>query len=130
MSSELKYTIDSFDEAHKILVVSYADGGWAQIQLMAPFPATEAEIDEAVKRFAMPVEAIQAKALRVDLSFVAQMVGVERTTTRRSMTQSAKPSAEEIALADAAAAASEAAEEARLRALIVKVLSENDQSAG
>lgn len=120
--NELKYTITKFDEANKLLVVTFADDGWAQLNLVAPFPQSMEEIDAMVKQFAAPVEVMEAKQARVDLSFIHAQVGTPRTTARHSRgggqqqpaPQSAASNAEEVA----------AAEEARLRQFVLSVMAE------
>jgi hypothetical protein len=118
----LEYTITKFDEENKILVVTFADGGWAQINLVAPFPASMDEIDAMVKQFAAPLEVMEARQATVDLSFIHPQVGSTRTTERLSRARSApqappdtKPvTAEEVA----------AAEESRLREFVLSILNE------
>lgn len=127
--TDLKYTVTKFDRDNKFLVVTFEDGGWAQIQLLAPFPKTEADIDALVRQYAPPVEVLEAQTAYVDLSFLEAMIGTERIAQRRYLNPPATPkTAEEIAAEEAARSLSAdmiaAEEERRIRSLVQKILSE------
>lgn len=80
---DLKYTITKFDEEHKLVVVTFDDGGWAEIRLTNPLPKNIDELEDMIKRFAAPVEAIEAlTSPDADLAYIAPLVGSERTTSR------------------------------------------------
>jgi hypothetical protein len=81
--NELKYTITKFDQENKIVVVTFADGGWAEIGLTNPLPKNIEELEDVIKRFTSPVEALEARTNPdADLSYIDPLVGTERTTER------------------------------------------------
>lgn len=117
----LKYTITEFSDAEKLVSVTFADGSWAKIRLMAPLPTSIEELDALVKQYASPVEHVQAMQAPTDLSFIAAAVGVEREVARFSVAEANTPPTTEAATAEAM----EVLEEERLRAFILQVLAEN-----
>lgn len=86
--NELKYTITKFDAEQKLIDVVFADGNWAQIRLVVPLPKNVAELENIIKQFAAPVEALEAQASPdSDLSYIVPLVGNERTCERNRLTQ-------------------------------------------
>ena len=95
---ELKYTITKFDEENNLVQVTFDDGSWAEIRLANPLPKNIEELETIIKRFAAPVEAIEAvTSPDADLSYIAPLVGSERTTDRlRLLQNSSETQATEI----------------------------------
>lgn len=88
--NELKYRITSFDKELKLLEVKFDDGSWAQIRLTTPLPKTLIELEEIIKQFSAPVEAIEAQVSPdADLSYISNIVGVERVCERQRLSQPA-----------------------------------------
>lgn len=88
--NELKYRITSFDKELKLLEVKFDDGSWAQIRLTTPLPKTLIELEEIIKQFSAPVEAIEAQVNPdADLSYISNIVGVERVCERQRLSQPA-----------------------------------------
>lgn len=88
--NELKYTITSFDNELKLLEVKFDDGSWAQIRLTTPLPKTLIELEEIIKQFSAPVEAIEAQVSPdADLSYISNIIGVERVCERQRLSQPA-----------------------------------------
>lgn len=84
----LKYTITKFDEELKIVVVTFEGGGWAEIGLTTPLPKNIGELEEIIKRFTAPKEAIEAQINPdADLSYINAMVGVEKECERLILNQ-------------------------------------------
>jgi hypothetical protein len=87
--NELKYIITKFDDQLKIVDVTFDDGSWAQIKLTNPLPKDQIELENIIKQFASPVEAIAAQiSPDADLSYISPLVGTEYTTTRKSLINS------------------------------------------
>jgi hypothetical protein len=84
MSTTFNYTITNFNEAEKQLDVIFDDGGWAKIQLKAPLPSTQEELEAVIKQFTPPVEVMQAKTTTADLSYINNLVNKSIQTTRAS----------------------------------------------
>ena len=129
--NELIYKITNFDEENKVLTVVFEDGGWANITLVTPLPDTPEAIDEIVKRFAAPIEHMEAKQSTVSLAFVNAMVGIPRTTARfsitgRQVTKSPEEIAAEQAAIEVAMAETEAIETARIRTLFNQFMAERE----
>lgn len=129
--NELIYKITQFDEENKVLSVVFEDGAWANITLVTPLPETPEAVDEIVKRFAAPVEHLEAKQSSVSLAYLTAMVGVPRTTQRFSLTgrvntKTPEEIAAEIAATEAAAAEAEAIEAARIRTLFDQFMAERE----
>ena len=85
--TQLKYKIDSFDEANKLVRVTFDDGSWAQIRLSTPLPKTIEDLENQIKKYATPVEHLEAQADTSDLSFITSNVGVQRTCERKSLNE-------------------------------------------
>jgi len=103
--SDLKvfeYQITEFNEEEKVLKVQFNDGAWAQIPLMMPFPDTPEKIDAIVRTWTLPLELMEAKAAKADLSFVKDMVGKTRRAERFSFKQAAVDIAKEHEIKNAA----------------------------
>lgn len=81
-----KYTITRFDEEHRIIVVSFDDGGWADIRLNAPLPKNMDELESVIRNFTPSYEHMQAIQSTEDLSFISSNVGMERTAARLKIT--------------------------------------------
>lgn len=82
----LTYTITKFDVENKILVVSFDDGGWAEIRLVTPLPKNIEELEKLIAQFSAPVEAIEAQQNPdADLSYIDSVIGVQRTCPRMSL---------------------------------------------
>lgn len=125
----LKYKITKFDAEHKVVVVHFAEGGWAEIRLTAPFPENIEQLEGIIKRFAAPKEVIEAKNANVDLSYIGYFVEVERECERFSLAESIEPLSESEKLAnekkaEEAAIEQEALMAARIEAVVYKVLQE------
>jgi hypothetical protein len=82
----VNYTITNFNEAEKQLDVIFDDGGWAKIQLKAPLPSTQEELEIIIKQFTSPQEVIKGKSDTTDLSFISSLVNQSIQTTRISNT--------------------------------------------
>lgn len=85
-NTSFEYVITQFDAVDKLLRVEFADGGWAQIPLMAPLPTDMAEVDAIVRQFTAPVEVMAARAAATDLSFLSAQLMTPRTTERLKLT--------------------------------------------
>lgn len=83
--STVNFTITNFNEEEKQLDVVFDDGGWAKIQLKAPLPTKQSELEDIVKQFTSPVEVMQAKSANTDLSFIHSLVNQDIETTRQSL---------------------------------------------
>ena len=46
--SDLQYTITKYDPVNKILDVTFADNGWANIHLKTPIPTSQTELEEVI----------------------------------------------------------------------------------
>jgi hypothetical protein len=80
---DLKYTITKFDNQTKTVTVTFEDGSWAEIRLSNPLPKNIDELEAIIRQYAAPVEAIEAQTMPdFDISYIEQLVGNERTTTR------------------------------------------------
>lgn len=84
MTTELKYTILSFEEDARILHVQFDDGTVAHIGLTNPYPNTQDQLEAIIKHFAPTVEDLQAKTVPTNFEYIRQIVGVEQTTARHS----------------------------------------------
>jgi hypothetical protein len=85
--SDLQYTITQYDPVNKILDVTFADNGWANIHLKTPIPTSQTELEEVIKQFAASQEVIDARSdTTVDLSYINSMVGKQYSTSRFSQT--------------------------------------------
>jgi hypothetical protein len=83
---DITYTIRSFDDVNKIVTVDFDDGSWASIGLMKPLPKDKLELEEAIKRYAKPKEAIEAKTNPdADLSYISSLIGISQTCERFSI---------------------------------------------
>ena len=87
MSTTVNYTITNFNEAEKQLDVIFDDGGWAKIQLKAPLPSTQEELEAVIKQFTSPVEVMQAKTATTDLSYISDLINKSIQITRISNVQ-------------------------------------------
>lgn len=93
---DLKYKITKFDSENKVVVVTFEDGGWAELRLTNPLPKNVDELETIIRQFAAPVEAIEARTNPdTDISYIYDLVDVERTTTRHTLTPT--PTATETA---------------------------------
>lgn len=68
------YTIKGFDATTKVLEVEFADGGTAHIQLRAPLPTNKEELEDIIKTYTAPLEAIEARTAEVDLSYISSLI--------------------------------------------------------
>lgn len=84
--STVNYKIRSFDKDSKVLIVDFQDEGWATMTLTAPFPETKAELDAVVSRYARTKEQIEASEQIADLGFVSDLVGIDTSGERLSLT--------------------------------------------
>jgi hypothetical protein len=84
--SLLKYKITKFDNQLKTLEVFFDDGTWASLRLTNPLPKNQQELEQIIKDYAPPIEAIEAqKSPDADLSYIQTLVGIECETTRKSL---------------------------------------------
>lgn len=81
---DLQYTITKFDNTKKLITVSFSDGAWAEIQLTNPLPKNITELENIIKQYSAPVEAIEISD--TDLSYINSLLNIEKTTTRFSLT--------------------------------------------
>ena len=80
---DLEYTITKFDKENKLVVAVFADGGWAEVRLTNPLPKNITELEEIIKQFAPPKEAIEAKvAPDADLSYIDEVINKPRKCSR------------------------------------------------
>lgn len=85
---DLKYTITKFDDVNKLVTVTFDDGGWAEIRLTNPLPKNIEDLENIIKQFSAPIEAIEAQNNPdTDLSYIQDQVGIEKITTRNRLTQ-------------------------------------------
>lgn len=83
---QFKYKITKFDSENKIVVVTFDDGSWAEIRLANPLPSNIEELEIIIKRYTAPKEVIEAKlSPSADLSYIDQLIDVERTAERFSL---------------------------------------------
>ena len=87
----VNYTITNFNETEKQLDIIFDDGGWAKIQLKAPLPTNQEELEVIIKQFTSPVEVMQAKNANPDLSFITPLLNQNIKTTRISNAQASLP---------------------------------------
>ena len=81
--STVKYTITKFDKEAKVVVVTFEDGGWAELRLVNPLPKNIEELEDIIKRFTAPKEAIEAQLNPdADLSYIDNLIGVEKECER------------------------------------------------
>jgi len=83
--SQVSFTIKDFNFAERQLDIVYSDGNWAKIQLKAPLPKNQEDLENIVKQFCPPLEVVQAKQSDVDLSFINDLVGKSITISRHSL---------------------------------------------
>jgi hypothetical protein len=83
--SDLTYTIKQFDVTDKSVLVEYSDGHTSKIKLSVPLPTNQTELESIIKKYAAPLEVVQAQNSDTDLSFINTLVGNEYTTTRFSI---------------------------------------------
>lgn len=84
--NELKYVITKFDEETKTIQVSFEDNSWAQIRLTNPLPKNQEELENIIKDYAAPVEAIETMiSPDADLSYIKNIIDKQQTTTRKSL---------------------------------------------
>lgn len=83
---DLKYTITKFDDVNKLVTVTFEDNGWADIRLTKPLPKNIEELENIIKQYSAPIEAIEAQTNPdADLSYINELIGVEKTTTRNQL---------------------------------------------
>jgi hypothetical protein len=81
---EFKYKVTKFNLAEKLLTVVFEDGGWAEIRLVEPFPASMQDVDKIVAEYTASIDDMEAKLnTTADLSFIESAIDVERTGQRR-----------------------------------------------
>jgi hypothetical protein len=84
--SNFKYTITKFDAENKLIVVTFDDGAWAELRLTNPLPKDIISLEDHIKRFTAPKEAIEAQLNPdADLSYINTLVGVEKECERFSL---------------------------------------------
>lgn len=84
--NELTYVITKFNETTKTIDVSFEDNSWAQIRLTNPLPKNKEELENIIKEFAAPIEAIEAQiSPDADLSYINSLVNEQNITTRKSV---------------------------------------------
>lgn len=90
--SNFKYTVTKFDQENKLVVVTFDDGGWAELRLVNPLPKNVVELENLIKRFTAPKEAIEARVNPdADLSYIDQLIGVEKECERLTLSQPSQP---------------------------------------
>lgn len=83
---EFKYKITKFDNENKIITVVFEDGGWAEIRLTNPLPASIEELEKIISTYTAPKELIEAQqAPSADLSYIEPWVEIERVAERFSL---------------------------------------------
>ena len=119
--SLLKYKITKFDTQLKMIDVSFDDGTWAQLRLSNPLPKNQQDLENLIRDYAAPIEAIQAQQNPdADLSYIENLVDKEFETTRKSLSApKAVMNIDEEALAE-----SEMWEELQFKKQVGKVLVE------
>jgi hypothetical protein len=86
---DLTYTIREFDNINKVVIVDFEDGGWASIGLINPLPKDKTELEDIIRKFAKPQEAIEAQTNPdSNLEYVSSLVGVSQTCARLSVSNS------------------------------------------
>ena len=94
--SNFKYTITKFDEQNKLVVVTFDDGAWAELRLTNPLPKDIISLEDQIKRFTAPKEAIEAQLNPdADLSYINSLVGVEKECERFSLNSNQAPGSPE-----------------------------------
>lgn len=95
--SSFKYTITKFDEENKLVVVTFEDGAWAELRLTNPLPKDTIELEDIIKKFTAPKEAIEARLTPdADLSYINSLVGVEKECDRMILNPSSNSTLGEI----------------------------------
>ncbi len=90
--STVKYTITKFDKENKLLVVTFEDGGWAEIGLVNPLPKDQQELENIIKQFTAPKEAIDAQTNPdADLTYIDNLINIEQECERLVLTQTSTP---------------------------------------
>ena len=85
---DLTYTIRSFDDVNKVVLVDYDDGSWAEIRLTKPLPKTREDLEKIIKRFARPIESMLATIdPDADLSYISDLIGNTQTCSRFSVSK-------------------------------------------
>lgn len=81
--STVKYTITKFDKDLKLITVVFEDGGWADIGLTNPLPKNISELENIIKKFTAPKEAIEAQLNPdADLSYIDSIIGIQKECNR------------------------------------------------
>lgn len=88
---DVKFTITKFDSEINIIHVQFAEGGWAQIQLVSPLPSNLEELKAIVRGYVPPVEALEGRVSDVDLSYIDAVIGVEQECTRVRLADAQPP---------------------------------------
>lgn len=83
--STFEYKITGFDDKTKALVVEFADGSYAKINLMVPLPENVTDLEAIIKQYVLPQQAIDAETSDVDMSYVKALIGQVRECERRSI---------------------------------------------
>lgn len=80
---KFKYTITKFDKENKTIVVTFDDNHWAEIRLVNPLPKTLQDLENIIKQFTAPLEAIEAQINPdADLTYIDSAVGIEKECDR------------------------------------------------
>lgn len=105
---EFTYRITKFDSVNKLITVVFDDGHWADIVLANPLPENVEQLEKIIRMYTPTVEVMEARtAPSADLSYINELVEVERTTNRMSIpivlasVQSIQPQPQTSGTADA-----------------------------
>lgn len=80
---KFKYKITKFDKENNLVVVVFENGSWADIRLVKPLPKNIEELEEIIKRYTEPKEAIEAiTAPDADLSYIDEALNTDREADR------------------------------------------------
>lgn len=87
MASTFTYRITAFDADSKTVDVTFGDGSWASISLVAPLPTNMNDLDMVVRQYTTTREVAETQAAPapVDLSYITKSIDAERTANRLSI---------------------------------------------
>ena len=86
-ANTVNFTIVNFDANNKVIGVTFDNHpGIVNIQLVAPLPQTQQDVENLVKQYTAPAEIVQARNdANTDISFIADLINNPITTTRFSI---------------------------------------------
>jgi hypothetical protein len=88
--SQVKYKITKFNAKENQLDVDFDDGTWAKIQLKAPLPPNQKELETILQQFVAPKEVAQIKNEESNLDYIKELVGQDILMPRLSVNPNPK----------------------------------------